>query len=345
MGIFKKLFVIATSAILAVASVAPISASAVEKGTSAANDPRVLPVYTNFNLGGTFTDWQTTCSAFLLTSRIVVTAQHCTINGSGGTPKLAKDFVVGKPGELTTNLEPNKYRASAIYRMSNFRWSNIATDHSFQNDVAIAVFDKDISAVADVKFLTREQYEDLRAKGAKSWIGGYGYQSVEHRSQNGKPIYPAKAASHFISEQVHKAAVLAHFAKTRRTYYDEKLWGMAFDSYATGTICDRDSGSSYFSTNGSEVTYFGLANGPLSITNCMSNGMPAWTEPMMGFYPTFAFQDLLDQAFAYVAANPIAKPTVKPVTKQTIVCMKGKLSKKVTAVKPVCPKGYKKVGK
>jgi hypothetical protein len=345
MGILKKPSLISTAALLAVASISPNAAVAVENGTSAANDPRILPVYTDFNPNGDNRNWITTCSAFLLTSRIVVTAQHCTINGSGGSEKLPKDFVVGKPGELTTNLETNKFRASAMYRMANFQWSNIATDHSFHNDVAIAVFDKDISPVADVKFLTREQYEDLRSKGAGSWIGGYGYQSVEHRSQNGKPIYPAKAASHFISEQVHKAAVLAHFAKTRRTYYDEKLWGMAFDSYATGTICDRDSGSSYFAVNGSDVTYLGLANGPLSITNCMANGMPPWTEPMMGFYPTFVFQDLLDQAFAYVSAHPIAKPIAKPLAKQTIVCMNGKLSKKVTAVKPVCPKGYKKVTK
>jgi hypothetical protein len=28
--------------------------------------------------------------------------------------------------------------------------------------------------------------------------------------------------------------------------------------------------------------------------------------------------------------------------KTTITCVKGKLTKKVTAIKPVCPKGYKK---
>jgi membrane protein involved in colicin uptake len=35
----------------------------------------------------------------------------------------------------------------------------------------------------------------------------------------------------------------------------------------------------------------------------------------------------------------VAKAAVK---KKTITCVKGKLTKKVTAVKPVCPKGYKK---
>ena len=50
---------------------------------------------------------------------------------------------------------------------------------------------------------------------------------------------------------------------------------------------------------------------------------------------------LADKAAADAAA---AKPTPSPspvVKKKTITCIKGKLIKKVTAVKPVCPKGYK----
>jgi hypothetical protein len=35
-----------------------------------------------------------------------------------------------------------------------------------------------------------------------------------------------------------------------------------------------------------------------------------------------------------------AAPAVKKVA---IICVKGKLQKKVSAVKPTCPKGYKKV--
>lgn len=42
-------------------------------------------------------------------------------------------------------------------------------------------------------------------------------------------------------------------------------------------------------------------------------------------------------------ATPIASaPVLKPTAKLTITCLKGKLTKKVTAVKPKCPAGYKK---
>ncbi len=42
-----------------------------------------------------------------------------------------------------------------------------------------------------------------------------------------------------------------------------------------------------------------------------------------------------------VANPPVANPPVAQV-KKTITCMKGKLTKKVTAVNPKCPSGYKK---
>ena len=45
-----------------------------------------------------------------------------------------------------------------------------------------------------------------------------------------------------------------------------------------------------------------------------------------------------------VAPTPITTPAAKPAVakKTTITCVKGKTSKKVTAVKPVCPTGFKK---
>ena len=45
-----------------------------------------------------------------------------------------------------------------------------------------------------------------------------------------------------------------------------------------------------------------------------------------------------------VAPTPVATPAAKPAVakKTTITCVKGKTSKRVTAVKPVCPTGFKK---
>jgi hypothetical protein len=44
------------------------------------------------------------------------------------------------------------------------------------------------------------------------------------------------------------------------------------------------------------------------------------------------------------SATPSPSASAKPVTpkKTTITCVKGKTTKKVTAIKPTCPTGYKK---
>jgi hypothetical protein len=39
---------------------------------------------------------------------------------------------------------------------------------------------------------------------------------------------------------------------------------------------------------------------------------------------------------------PTTTTTAAKVTSKTITCVKGKLTKKVTALNPVCPAGYKK---
>lgn len=43
-----------------------------------------------------------------------------------------------------------------------------------------------------------------------------------------------------------------------------------------------------------------------------------------------------------LAAEKLAATKAAMLKQTTITCVKGKLVKKVTAVKPVCPKGYKK---
>ena len=78
------------------------------------------------------------------------------------------------------------------------------------------------------------------------------------------------------------------------------------------------------------------------------------------FFTAQAFQHLIDQARTYLAqqekfekaasdkarqeAEAIAKKAQNTavVKKITIICIKGKTIKKVTALKPVCPTGYKK---
>lgn len=55
-----------------------------------------------------------------------------------------------------------------------------------------------------------------------------------------------------------------------------------------------------------------------------------------------AKQEAKAKADAELRAKQEAEAKAAALKKITITCTKGKLVKKVTAVKPVCPKGYKK---
>ena len=49
-----------------------------------------------------------------------------------------------------------------------------------------------------------------------------------------------------------------------------------------------------------------------------------------------------EDSYGRVVGSSLPKPTPTPSPKKTIVCVKGKVSKKVIGKSPKCPKGYKK---
>jgi hypothetical protein len=57
------------------------------------------------------------------------------------------------------------------------------------------------------------------------------------------------------------------------------------------------------------------------------------------FLNTFYGDDWND---TFLKISPLVKEAVKPIATKTIICVKGKITKKVTSASPSCPKGYKK---
>lgn len=88
--------------------------------------------------------------------------------------------------------------------------------------------------------------------------------------------------------------------------------------------------------------------GESSIATTVVNEKDGWLRlAAYGFtFSTPTVKITLTQATVVPTPTPTAKPTAtaKPVAakKTSITCVKGKTTKKVTAVNPMCPKGYKK---
>ena len=154
-------------------------------------------------------------------------------------------------------------------------------------------------------------------------------------------------------------------------------WGVNHNQ-KTGSICSGDSGAGHFVEENSVRYYVGTAGNGGESSNCKADGSFKLTTG--GFMANFStpnkFLYLIKSAEAFVEeqkktqlvkaeearlaaelkakqeaeakaaaelkAKQEAEAKAAAVKKTTITCIKGKLVKKVTAVKPVCPKGYKK---
>ena len=61
--------------------------------------------------------------------------------------------------------------------------------------------------------------------------------------------------------------------------------------------------------------------------------------------PVYEFADIIKEAEEYVAQQVALEKAAADKAKakpRTIICIKGKVQKKVTALNPQCPKGFKK---
>jgi hypothetical protein len=129
-----------------------------------------------------------------------------------------------------------------------------------------------------------------------------------------------------------------------------------------GSVCDGDSGAGFFVQKGNVRYYLGAVGGQQAgITNCNAPlGRFAPNGGMSGFNPTHKLLALIKEAEDFVAnekkleaiqeaarvaaelkAKQEADAKAAALKKTTITCVKGKLTKKVTSVKPKCPTGFK----
>ena len=81
-------------------------------------------------------------------------------------------------------------------------------------------------------------------------------------------------------------------------------------------------------------------NGEANAATTVINEKNGWLK--LGAYGFTFSSPTVRVKLTQEAATPVAPVKPAAIKKSSITCVKGKTSKKVTAVNPVCPKGYKK---
>lgn len=284
-------------------------AIAIEGGEPVYSDPNAVAVGFD-NHGG--------CGGFMYTSRILITAAHCTYGvklPSFETYKLSDNEVFVWTADKF-NKDP--ILSAKVFRPDNFVWQRTGEYWGYGNDFAVVVLSKPIEIKNKVSLITKEELDLFVKDKTKVTLIGFGRQSKEdfrgYRNAS-------KATFELISQQEADITINEYRSKWGRGgKYDYP----AHFKVPVGSItpCDGDSGSPIVIENNEKRIFVGPVSYMLGSPNCGAD--PFWGNngAVQSFYPAYMFVNLVQNAEKYVEEKYAIK-TTKVVTK-----LKGKSKKK-----------------
>lgn len=311
--------------LLVIPLIAGISPSwAIQGGTSAPGNPYAVAL--DIRLSATTGQ---RCTGGLVGEQIIATAGHCVV--SNGVPIDADSIRIYSPG--ATVGEPLEAKLVKVFFPADY---SHRSNNSEPNDIAFLLFDRKIGTPSITKIADYATVQQIVAAKAQITLYGYG---ITGRGEMASSI--AKSIVETPIEQIG----LAGFAGFERTYINYKQSDLA-------AACSGDSGGPAVATFNGE-TYL------VSVHSASSGACANSSSEIDSNWGTIPGQyaDLYTQALA-LAPTVLIKPTPTPTPvvtetpmvtqspvpskRKTIICVKGKVVKKVSGTNPKCPSGYKK---
>ena len=317
-----------------------------------------------------------TSSGFIYSPRIIFTAAHVVYEGDDRKVKPTKvrgTVWVGYPGEAVSTYS-NRVVSEKIFTPVNFEGRDLwngGVRITRKNDFAVVVLSRPLP-VDDkpVELLTSELHDSYVKNSERVSLTGYGYQNVNDHGKCNEGRLPSSFTSTIISKSYQAGS------QSWTTTLNSQVEGNK------PNMCDGDSGAGYVKITESGYIYLGASGaGSYLNHNCESYPPYLGQTTTNGADPVYLYLDLIKQAEKYVQdaealaaaelkakqdADALAAAELKAkqdaealaaaelkakqdadkkasMLKKTIItCVKGKSTKKITAVKPVCPAGYKK---
>lgn len=319
-------------------------ANSVEFGQDATGDPNAVKV------GGG--------SGFLYSERIVLTVGHVIgAENPGAVPYWESEGVIYNPG-IVTIAGQKQYKVKKVLIPSTYTKPDYA-NNIINDDNAVIILSEDIPMTKRAVFATEEQMQRFAREKSKVELVGYG---ITHGSQRGSlsPInnrVPNKLTSTLLSPEsvveFYKQYPNVDWSKINKP----GVYGIVqHRELQQSHICDGDSGSVFFVEENNVRYVLGTTGLGLINNNCPPPETSYPFPSMSWIDPNSKLRDLLktaekmvkeDKKIEFAIAEEIrldaeSKNKAEVIKRKTITCVKGKLSKRITAVNPKCPKGYKK---
>lgn len=313
-----------------------IPAYSMENGLDAPVDGRTVPIIVQ--------PMGIVCTGFLYSERIVLTAGHCLHNMQS---KQRFDFAnvqIGAPNETYTVSSKRMpvVKSFLATNWGNFGWSD-EVNFNPTGEFGIYILKEPIKVIGKVEVATAEKVKELTNSNTLVTTIGYGKQTADD-SYSGLPSRTPKYAQ-FPLVPYETVKTLVDMALN---FHGKKKYNMTIHVLQIPggpSTCSSDSGSPFYVKENSTIFYIGpLSNGIGGIPNC--SGKPwADSKMYMGSVAAYDYLNLILEAEKYVINNPhIEVRAFKPIIdkKTTILCVKGKSTKKIFAINPKCPTGFKK---
>lgn len=282
-------------------------------------------------------------SGFLFSPRIVFTAAHVLYEGDDRkieVKKVRDTIWVGYPGEIVSTYS-KRVSSEKIFTPSNFEGRDLWNGGlriTRKNDFAVIVLSEPLPVDSkQVELLTPQLHDQYIKNMEQISLTGYGYQTVnDHRKCN-----EGRAPSSFSSTIIEKVFQAGN-----------QIWTTTLNTRVEpykSNMCDGDSGSGYVKLNQGKYVYLGASGaGSYRNHNCEDYLPALGMTTINGADPVYLYLDLIEQAEQYVKENPYSDPKIRSMLPEktgkqtTIVCQKGTKTKKITGIKPKCPKQYRK---
>jgi hypothetical protein len=346
------------------------TARAVEFGQDATGDPNVIDV--QGSSGFLYSD-----RIVLTAAHVIVGVEETTLEES--TKRIANwetNGFVYSPG-IGNRVGQKRYRVKKVLVNPSYT-PRSANDNTRKNDFAILILQESIPMKNKVTVASESDMATFIREKTPVYMVGYGFQNPSQRtpSQSGT-LSPHKMTSYLVGNEELKEYFRNNPQSIRpnQTILD---YGV-LNSANFGSVCDGDSGAGFFVEKGDTRFYLGPVGGQQAgIPNCQSASTATFGVGggISGITATYKFLSLIKEAEYLVAdvkqkemkkveeerlaaelkakqdaeAKAAADLNAKQESvakaaaskKTTITCVKGKLTKKVTSLKPKCPTGYKK---
>jgi secreted trypsin-like serine protease len=323
----------------------PLQANAVENGVDATGSSFVVPISIDKGNGKSIL-----CSGTLIAPSIAVTAGHCVLDANG---LLAKNIYVGIAGSAYKSITASDLIRS-VQITSTFQSASGGTVGD--DDLAFITLGKPQPLRTPIILASEKQITDFKNRGLTLKSMGYGYYSNSGTEDTSFP-----------------QSFDGIFSQANSGYSNS-----AFLASTLATACGGDSGGPVLNISATQVTLVGVLTGISRGPNdrCgqkSTDGNYYSLFTLVGRYANLAFsaatevmnlQDLENKSqsskiydlevqleVSTTEAGEVnslldeANATIAELRKQlpqTISCVKGKVTKKITDFKPKCPAGYKK---